>query len=462
MGTTSPTGPVVPPAPKKPPPPARITGPESPPLPPSFVGLSVETSLVDSWFSLAGCHSPVQLALRMLGRPEIRVGGNSQDHLWPTSPLPPGELQVADAAYLHALHCLGAIGSPLQIGLNLLGGNPAATGQVLHEVASVIPAKLLSISLGNEPDRYGGRLPGGFTAYLPSYEGMRAALRIGFGGPLPQIAGPDPSTSRWISQTASFIATERPNVADVHLYGLNGCHRTLGSPTYPSVGHLLAPGASTKQIAGLAPVLDAATTANVRVQISEANSVACGGMAGISDGPASALWGLDLAASAAQAGFTHVELHSSGGAYDPVSLAADGTIAFHPLWTAMYLADQLWPNGSYPLRLTGKLPTGLNGWVARRPDRSLAVLLVNGDLGGARRLVIATTAGSATLGRIVAAGSRAVRLDGRHLAWSAGAPAWRGKLHLESPAIKKNRLAVTLPAESAAWIVLGRGQLPAT
>ena len=128
----------------------------------------------------------------------------------------------------------------------------------------------------------------------------------------------------------------------------------------------------------------------------------------------------------------------------------------------MYLADQLWPNGSHPLRLTGTLPTALNGWVARRPDRSLAVLLVNGDLGGPRRLVIATTATSATLGRIVAAGARAVRLDGRHLAWSAGAPAWRGKLHLESPAIKRNRLAVTLPPASAAWIVLGRGQLPAT
>jgi len=398
----------------------------------------------------------------MLGRPEIRVGGNSQDHLWPTRPLPPGELQVSDASYLHALHCLGAIGSPLQIGLNLLGRNPAATGQVLHEVASVIPANLLSVSLGNEPDRYGGRLPGGFAAYLPSYEAMRAALRVGFGGPLPQIAGPDPSTSRWISQTASFIAAEHPNLADVHVYGLNGCHRTVGSPTYPSIGRLLAPGASTKLIAGLAPVLAAARAANVRTQISEANSVACGGMPGISDSPASALWGLDLVAAAAAAGFSHVQLHSSGGAYDPLSLGRDGAITFRPLWTAMYLADQLWPNGSRPLRLTGKLPAGLDGWVARRPDRSLAILLVNGDQTGSRRLVLASTAQSATLGRVVGAGRQAVRLDGRELGWSAGRPVWKGTRHVESPAIEKDRLAVTLPAESAAWIVLGRGQLPAT
>ena len=424
--------------------------------------MSVETSLVDSWFSPAGCHSPVQRALRMLGRAEIRVGGNSQDRLWPTTPLPPGELQVAGAPYLHALHCLGAIGSPLQIGLNLLGGSPAATGQVLHEVASVIPAGLLTISLGNEPDRYGGRLPGGFAGYLPSYEAMRAALRVGFRAPLPPIAGPDPSTSRWISQTASFIATEHPNVADEHVYGLNGCRRTLSSPTYPSIAHLLSPAASIGQIAGLAPVLAAAAAAKVRIQISEANSVACGGMAGISDSPASALWGLDLLASAAQAGFSHVQLHSSGGSYDPLVLAAGGTIAFRPLWTAMYLADQLWPSGTYPLRLTGKLPNGLTGWVARRPDRSLAILLVNGALTGPRRIVLATTASSATLGRLVAAGPRAVRLDGRQLAWSAGAPTWKGTRQLESPQIGKYRLAVTLPAASAAWIVLGRGQLPVT
>jgi len=398
----------------------------------------------------------------MLGRPEIRVGGNSQDRLWPTSPLPPGENQVADSSYLHAIHCLGAIGSPVLVGLNLLGQDPTATGRVLGEVASLVPAKLLTIGLGNEPDQYGGRLPppGGFAAYVALYNGMRDALRAGFGAPLPQIAGPDPSTSRWIAQTANFIATEHPNVADEHVYGLNGCHRTPGSPNYPSIRHLLAAGSSTKLIAALDPVLVAARAAGIRAQISEANSVACGGIAGISDGPASALWGLDLVATAAQAGFSHIELHNSGGSYDPLVLGPGGGLTFRPLWTAIYLADQLWPAGSYPLRLTGKLQAGLNGWVARRPDGSLAVLLVNGNLTRSRRLVLATTATTATVGRIVRAGPQAVKLDGRQLAWSDGAPVWKGTEHLESPTIKKDRLAVTLAPESAAWIVLGKGVLP--
>ena len=80
----------------------------------------------------------------------------------------------------------------------------------------------------------------------------------------------------------------------------------------------------------------------------------------------------------------------------------------------------------------------------------------------ARRLVLATTAPTATVGRIVRAGPQAVTLDGRRLVWSPGAPAWKGAEHLETPAIKKDRLAVKLAPQSAAWIVLGKGALPIT
>jgi hypothetical protein len=185
-------------------------------------------------------------------------------------------------------------------------------------------------------------------------------------------------------------------------------------------------------------------------------------MAGISDSPASALWGLDLVATAAQAGFSHIQLHNSGGSYDPLVLAPDGRLTFRPLWTAIYLADQLWPAGTRPLRLTGELQAGLTGWAARRPDGSLALLLVNGNLTQARRLVLATAATTATLGRVVGSGPQSVELDGRALAWSHGAPVWKGNEQLESPPIKKGRLAVTLAPQSAAWVVLGKGKLPIT
>jgi len=54
----------------------RPSGAAAPPLPASMAGLSVETSLIGSWFSPGTCHSAAQRALGLLGRPEIRIGGN--------------------------------------------------------------------------------------------------------------------------------------------------------------------------------------------------------------------------------------------------------------------------------------------------------------------------------------------------------------------------------------------------
>jgi hypothetical protein len=432
-----------------------VTGPASPGLPASFAGLSVETTLVPSWFLPNGCHSGVRAVLAMLGRPEIRVGGNSQDRLWPTAPLPPGEHQVVDIPYFHALHCLSAIRSPLLVGLNLLGRNAAATGDLLSKLGYVVPPDLLTIALGNEPDLYGSRLPapGDYAGYLALYGQTLDALRGRLGGFLPPIAGPDPATWRWTTQTADFISSEHPAVADEHVYGLNGCSQTPGSPTYPTVAQLLSPFASSDLIAALSPVVSAARRAHIPAQISEANSVACGGVHGVSDGPPSALWALSFLGSAATAGFSRVEFHSSGGAYDPFVLTPNG-ITFRPLFSAMVLADRLWPAGSRPLRLSGSLPTGLAGWVARRPDGSLGVLLVNSDLNQAKRIVLDTPAGQAILGRLQAAGASAVTLDGQQLVWASGRPSWKGHRRLERPPVRSGRLTVRLTPGSAAWLVL--------
>ena len=432
-----------------------VTGPSSPVLPPSFAGLSVETSLVPSWFRAGSCHSGVRAALALLGRPEIRVGGNSQDRLWPAAPLPPGEQQVADIPYFHALHCLAAIRSPLLVGLNLLGRDAAATGDLLSKVGYVVPPDLLTIALGNEPDLYGSRLPtpGDYAGYLGLYGSTLDALRGRLGGFLPPIAGPDPATWRWTAQTANFVATEHPAVVDEHVYGLNGCRQTPGTPTYPTVSQLLSPFASTDLIGALAPVVTAARRAHIPAQISEANSVACGGVAGVSDQPAAALWGLSLLGGAATAGFSRVEFHSSGGAYDPF-VVTPTTIDFRPLFSALVLADRLWPAGSRPLRLTGDLPAGLAGWAARRTDGSLAVLLVNSDQTRPKRLALATSSTTAVLGRLLPAGRSAVTLDGQRLLWTGGAPVWTGREHLEHPLVRARKVDVRLPAESAAWLVL--------
>ena len=91
----------------------RIVGPAGVVLPASPAGLSVETDVLNTWWKLGSCRSPAREVLRMAGRPEIRIGGNSQDRLWPKAPLPSGQRQVADQAFFHAVRCAGATGSPI-------------------------------------------------------------------------------------------------------------------------------------------------------------------------------------------------------------------------------------------------------------------------------------------------------------------------------------------------------------
>ena len=393
----------------------------------------------------------------MLGRPEIRVGGNSQDRLWPTAPLPHGEKQVATKPYYHALHCLARMRLPLLVGLNLLGRDPQAAGDLLAQVAYEVPPSQLTIALGNEPDLYGSRLPapGDYAGYLELYGHTLEALRGRFGGFLPPIAGPDPATWRWTSQTSHFISDEHPAVADEHLYGLNGCAQRTGSPTYPTVSQLLSPFASTDVVKALLPVVRSARAAAIPAQISETNSVACSGLPGVSDTPASAVWALSLLGSAARAGFSRVEFHNSTGAYDALVLRK-GRIVFRPLWSAIVLADRLWPAGSRPLRLRGTLASGLAGWVARRPDGSLGVLVVNRNRAHRKRITLRTT-GVATLGRLLPRGSRAVTLDGQTLAWAHGRPAWHGRrLVRQLPPSAGGTVSASLPPVSAAWLVIRR------
>jgi hypothetical protein len=398
----------------------------------------------------------VREVLRMAGRLQIRVGGNSQDRLWPKAPLPPGQRQVADPAFFHALHCVGATGSPVLLGLNLLGRDPNATGDLLAAAGGLIPRKQLTIAIGNEPNLYGSRLPepGDYAGYTTLYNQFLSTLRERFGTLLPPLAGPDAATWRWIAETAQYVRDWHPTQVDAHLYGLNGCRQLPGYIAYPTIGQLLDPAASTTLIRNLEPALQAAREARIPAVLSETNSVACRGVHGVSDSYPSALWALGLVGDATAAGFIRLQFHTSIGFYDPFQLMPNGTVVFRPLWTAILLADALWPGGTRPLRVLGRLEPGLGAWAARRPDRSLAVLAVNRDLVHARRLVLRTAAQRAQLGRVTARGAFSIALNARQLVWSRGRPRWRGTQRIDRPPIRNGRLRLTLAPGTAAWIVL--------
>lgn len=440
----------------------RVGSPAAPALPGSFAGLSIETDLLARWFNRGDCNAPVVRVLAFLGRPEVRIGGNSQDRLWPSRPLPPTARRVAGAAFLRGVRCLARTGAPLVVGLNLLGRDAIAAGDVLARVQTVVPPSQLTVALGNEPNMYGRVFPtwGDYVEYVALYRSTLEVLQARFGATLPPVAGPDAATWRWGPETVRFVIDGHPEQVDAHLYGLNGCLARRSALRFPTITRLLRPFASTDLVRRLAPITAAARETGIPAQISEANSVACGGKAGVSDTPASALWALSVMGSAATTGFGRIQFHSAERTYDAFLVHPDGRVTFRPLFSALVLADRLWPGGTEPLQLSGRRPAGVNAWAARRPDGRVALIAVNGDQEHAHHLELISPGSNARYGRLQAAGAHAVTLDARRLAWATDRPVWQGPRKTGVLAFRAGRATLLLPAASAAWVLLNPGPLP--
>ena len=95
----------------------------------------------------------------------------------------------------------------------------------------------------------------------------------------------------------------------------------------------------------MAWVVADASAAGAPAIISEANSVSCGGKAGVSDSPAAAVWAVRFVISALKTGFREVRFHFSGDPYDPFVLSG-ATVVPRPLEGAMAELNQLLPVGT--------------------------------------------------------------------------------------------------------------------
>jgi hypothetical protein len=88
-----------------------------------------------------------------------------------------------------------------------------------------------------------------------------------------------------------------------------------------------------------------ASAAQAPAILSEANSSSCGGVSGVSDSPAAAVWAVRFVLSALKTGFREVRFHFSGGPYDPFVVHGEEVVA-RPLESALAALNQWLPVGS--------------------------------------------------------------------------------------------------------------------
>jgi hypothetical protein len=292
---------------------------------------------------------------RQLGPGTFRMGGNSQDEVcWLGSTIAPlphmckGSLSLSDfQSYALAFK---QTGWHVMVGANL-GQNSSAYAR-RAAVEGMLPAfeqgGLLALEIGNEPDSlYTHRISTNGPAYRPEgYSGSdyarefseyRAAFLedpstrdIPFAGPAVNLfatgwRGP------WLGTFLDSVGMANVAVATRHIYAVGGCG---GKPV--AMADLLAPRTLSNMEAEVRANVAAAAERGVELQISETNSISCGGRKGISDTFSAAAWGLDWMLDLARLGVRRINFHTANANYAVVQSTLASNEA-RPLFYAMHL-----------------------------------------------------------------------------------------------------------------------------
>ncbi|MDE3070762.1 MAG: hypothetical protein KGJ43_08555, partial [Acidobacteriota bacterium] len=398
-------------------------------------GVSVEYPLMAQFLGGRSCPSAALVeALRSLGSPPIRLGGNSQDLTAPSGASfgalawNTATLYTLPAAFWGQLHCLlSATGDPLEVGLNAsYGGLPWA--QLMVAGARSAATNGVEFSLGNEPDLY----------YLPNYsslgtsslnEGAAVSLYVRVAASLREavgsapVIGPEPArASTWRPSLPRLIGEVHLATVGVHLYPLSECH----DPAAVTEAALLAPSAGDAPLS-LAWVATDAGAFHLPAIISEANSASCGGKPGVSDTPAAGVWALRFVLSALTTGFREVRFHFSGGVYDPFVVHGE-SVAYRPLYSALKAINEWVPVGATVQPATGVTP--------------LSAVVVRGHSPGASLILNNPEAKAET---VLLPAARALRVE-------VMSPSWAG-VHSTELAPEHGRVKLTLEADSVLAVV---------
>ena len=373
------------------------------PVPARFLGLSFEAQALGQLGSIAS-HGDLVALLRSLGPGLIRFGGITADQnvgwsdavtprpAWATSTIGPAQMKQ-----LGALAKRSGWGVLLTVGMAHY--EPQAAAREIASARAALGSRLVAVEIGNEPDAYGRH---GFRA-LPwiaqGYEEQVSDYReaIAAASPGVALAGPDVSGSGIFGEWGfAEAASQAPAMLTGHHYPL-GCAQIPA----PSIEALLSSAIRGREARSLETYLSVARAWSMPFRIDETNSVSCGGVPGISNTFASALWAAGYIGQTMAAGVVGVNLQGNptncGGytplcAPDPSALAA-GRLRAQPDWYALLLTRSL--VGYRPL-LTTIASTGTPNLAAygfAGPGRTRKLLLIDDEAPGTGTLAVRTQLG---------------------------------------------------------------------
>lgn len=294
-----------------------------------FLGLSFEKNLLIQPGLTAGNLAQY---LKTLGPGVLRFGGNQVDKAFWTSK---GEKKpewaqtlLTPKEYERLATLVKASGWKLIIGVNLKHPDPERAADEVAHARRIVGDALIAVEVGNEPNYYSKERPGYTPArYYEEFESYRVAIAktapgIGLLGP---SGGSAPTAIEFLTDFARRQQDNpQRNLESLATHFYPHCAR---NPPIPTMKDLLSLEFQQRIRTRVQMLVDAARPLGVKTRLTEANSLTCGGVDGVSDRFGAALWAVDQAMLVASLGVTAENFHSNiavcqgpkppGAAYTP-------------------------------------------------------------------------------------------------------------------------------------------------
>jgi hypothetical protein len=461
--------------------------PDSRPVAPGFVGLSIEYHSAPGYFGTPTDPDRVFLQLvRNLApgqSPVIRFGGDTTDWTWAPTPgvaKPPGIRYTLGPEWMQSTRAAAqALNARLILGVNFESDSRAiAAAESAAFLRGVGRPYIAGLELGNEPEVYGTlgwyQTPAGapvpgrpasydFNDYLRDYATVSSALPRAV-----PLVGPASGAQQWFSSLGRYLsANPRVRLVTYHRYPLHRCYTPPDSPDFPTIANLLAPAASSGPATSLAGMVATAHARGIPFRADELNSVSCGGARGVSDRFASALWVLDTLFNMARVGVDGVNIHTFHKAiYEPFAVserAGRWSAQVKPLYYGLLMFAQAAPPGARLLPAAYRGPATLRVWSTRARDGRTRVVLINDSRRRSVTVAVrppdtaaATIGAAGTLLRAPHAGAGAgVSLGGQSFGASTDTGALSGAARSFTLRPVQGSFVVRLPPASATLVVVG-------
>jgi hypothetical protein len=332
-------------------------------LPARYLGLSFESgSAVNSGSFNAAGNLP--RLLENLGVGVLRFGGSSVDQTYT------GASRTALAGLARLVR---ATGWHVIYSVNLGHFNAGRVASDARAAAGALGGYLTAIACGNEPNDYAqqGIRSSSYTesAYLRESRACSYAVRTG--APAARISGPDTSHVDWLP---SYALAEKGAISLLaeHYYPL--VHGPDGTAAM-----LLSRVTAAAEASTIGAAAAAALTAGVPLRITETNSANGGGIKGVSNTFAAALWTVDYLLIGAERGAAGMNFHGSltdsCSGYTVLCQVSTNRYAAQPVYYGL-LFTHLMGTGSL-LRVSVRSASDIAAHAVRTADGTLRIIIEN-------------------------------------------------------------------------------------